>query len=66
MFSGSEMAVDFTVGSVAGNRFRFYVPRAQYVKVEDEERDGLQLAKCSFSLNGSLDPGDDELAILIL
>ena len=65
MFSGSEMAVDFTVGSVAGNRFRFYIPRAQYVKVEDEERDGLQLAKCSFSLNGSLDPGDDELAILI-
>ena len=66
MFSGSEMAVDFTVGSVAGNKFRFYIPRAQYVKVEDEERDGLQLAKCSFSLNGSLDPGDDELAILIL
>jgi hypothetical protein len=66
MFSGQEMTVDFTVGSVAGNKFRFYIPRAQYVKVEDEERDGLQLAKCSFSLNGSMDPGDDELAILVL
>ncbi|MDP3786122.1 MAG: hypothetical protein Q8R05_00985 [Candidatus Omnitrophota bacterium] len=66
MFSGSEMIVDFTVGSVAGDKFRFYIPRAQYVKVEDEERDGLQLAKCSFTLNGSLDPGDDELAILVL
>ncbi len=66
MFSGSEMVVDFSAGNQAGNKFRFYIPRAQYVKVEDEERDGLQLAKCSFTLNGSMDPGDDELAILIL
>ncbi len=66
MFSGAEMVVDFSAGNQAGNKFRFYIPRAQYVKVEDEERDGLQLAKCSFTLNGSMDPGDDELAILIL
>lgn len=65
-FQGIEMIVDFTVGSVVGNKFRFYVPRAQYTKVEDEDRDGLQLAKSSFNLNGSLSSGDDELTILAL
>jgi len=65
-FSGAEMVVDFTVGSVAGNKFRFYIPRAQYTKVEDEDRDGLQLAKSAFNLNGSLLYGDDELSILAL
>lgn len=65
-FSGAEMIVDFTVGSVAGNKFRFYIPRAQYTKVEDEDRDGLQLAKSAFNLNGSLLYGDDELSILAL
>jgi hypothetical protein len=63
-FSGAEMVVDFTIGSVAGNKFRFYIPRAQYTKVEDEDRDGLQLAKSAFNLNGSLLYGDDELTIL--
>jgi hypothetical protein len=65
-FSGAEMIVDFTVGSVAGNKFRFYIPRAQYTKIEDEDRDGLQLAKSAFNLNGSLLYGDDELSILAL
>ncbi len=44
----------------------FYIPRAQYTKVEDEDRDGLQLAKSSFNLNGSPSFGDDELTILAL
>jgi len=65
-FSGAEMVVDFIVGSVAGNKFRFYIPKAQYTKVEDEDRDGLQLAKSAFSLNGSVTPGDDEFCILAL
>jgi hypothetical protein len=65
-FSGTEMIVDFTVGSVLGNKFRFYIPRAQYAKIDDEDRDGLQLAKSSFNLNGSLLNGDDELTILAL
>jgi hypothetical protein len=64
-FSGAEMVVDFTIGSVAGNKFRFYIPRAQYTKVDDEDRDGLQLAKSAFSLNGSLLYGDDEISILV-
>ena len=65
-FSGAEMVVDFTVGSVAGNKFRFYIPRAQYTKVEDEDRDGLQIAKSTFNINGSLLYVDDELSILAL
>jgi len=65
-FLGAEMVVDFTIGSVAGNKFRFYIPKAQYTKVEDEDRDGLQLAKSAFSLNGSVTPGDDEFCILAL
>jgi hypothetical protein len=63
-FSGAEMVIDFTIGQTPGNKFRFYVPRAQYTKVDDEDRDGLQLAKSAFSLNGSLLYGDDELSIL--
>lgn len=65
-FSGADMVVDFTVGTASGNKFRFYIPGAQYTKVEDEDRDGLQLAKSSFNLNGSLAFGDDELTILAL
>lgn len=65
-FSGGEMSVDCSIGSVAGNKFRVYIPRAQYTKIEDEDRDGLQIAKASFSLNGSVTPGDDEITILAL
>lgn len=63
-FQGVEMIVDCTIGSVAGNKFRIYIPKAQYTKVDDEDRDGLQLAKSSFALNGSVTPGDDEITIL--
>ena len=65
-FSGAEMVVDCTIGSVAGNKFRIYIPKAQYTKVDDEDRDGLQLAKSTFCLNGSVTPGDDEITILAL
>ena len=65
-FSGAEMVIDCTIGSVAGNKFRIYIPKAQYTKVDDEDRDGLQLAKSAFCLNGSVTPGDDEITILAL
>lgn len=65
-FGGTEMIVDCTIGSVAGNKFRIYIPKAQYTKIEDEDRDGLQIAKASFCLNGSVTPGDDEITILAL
>jgi len=65
-FGGTEMILDFQVGSTTGNKFRFYAPKAQYTKVDDEDRDGLQLAKCAFDFNGTVSPGDDELSILAL
>lgn len=65
-FAGTEMIVDCTVGSVTGNKFRIYIPKAQYTKIDDEDRDGLQVAKASFCLNGSATPGDDEITILAL
>lgn len=65
-FSGTEMSVDCAIGSVAGNKFRIYMPRVQYTKIDDEDRDGLQVAKASFALNGTVTPGDDEITILAL
>jgi hypothetical protein len=61
-----EMILNFQVGEVWGNKFWFYAPKVQYTKVADEDRDGIMSARTSFSLNGSLEPGDDELTILSL
>lgn len=63
---GTEAILDFIVGSTTGNKFRFYGPKLQYTKVEDDARDGLQIAKCSFDLNGTVSPGNDELVMLML
>jgi hypothetical protein len=65
-FNNTEMILDFVVGSTTGSKFRFYGPKVQYNKVDDEDRDGLQLAKCTFDFNGTVSPGDDELSILAL
>jgi len=63
-FAGTEMAMDFQIGSVSGNKFRFFAPRAQYTKVSDESRNGNKIAKSEFQLNGLLDPGDVEWALI--
>jgi hypothetical protein len=65
-FSATEMVLDAMLGSTTGNKFRFYGAKAQYMKVDDESREGLQLAKTQFCLNGSLENGDDEMVILAL
>lgn len=65
-FNGDEMILNFQVGEVSGNKFWFYAPKIQYSKVADEDREGIATAKSSFSLNGTLEPGDDELTILCL
>ena len=64
--SRTEMLLDFVLGSESGNKFRFYAPRVQYSKVADEDREGIATARTGFSLNGSLEPGDDEISILCL
>ena len=65
-FANNEMVLDFQLGSISGNKFRFYAPKAQYSKVADEDRDGIATARTGFSLNGTVEPGDDELTILCL
>ncbi len=65
-FNATEMVLDTAWGTVSGNKFRFFAPRVQYTKVEDESRDGIAVAKGSFDLNGSLLPGNDEWALLCL
>lgn len=65
-FNGDEMILNFQVGEVSGNKFWFYAPKIQYSKVADEDREGIASARASFSLNGTLEPGDDELTILCL
>jgi len=65
-FGNTPMAVDLAYGETEGNKFRFYAPGIIYNKVDDGDRDGIQLAQTSFDLTGSMEPGDDELAILLL
>ncbi|MCX5711767.1 MAG: phage tail tube protein [Candidatus Omnitrophica bacterium] len=58
-FANTEAILSFIVGATTGNKFRFYAPRLQITKLEDDERDGIQLLKVSFDLNGSIDGEDD-------
>jgi hypothetical protein len=64
--NGDEMVLNFQVGDASGNKFWFYAPKVQYSKIADEDREGIASARASFSLNGTLEPGDDELTILYL
>ena len=65
-FSNTPMVLDLAYGETDGNKFRFYAPSIVYNKVDDGDRDGIQLAQTSFDLTGSMEPGDDELALLLL
>lgn len=65
-FNNIPMTLDLAYGDTAGNKFRIYAPGIVYNKIDDSDRDGIQLAQTSFDLTGSMEPGDDELAILLL
>jgi hypothetical protein len=65
-FDNAEMVLDFVVGSASGNKFRFYAPRVQYNKVDDEDKEGIAIARTSFDLNGILNQPNSELCILAL
>lgn len=65
-FSNTPMVIDMAYGSVDGNKIRVYAPSIIYNKVDDADRDGIQLAQTAFDVTGSMEPGDDELAILLL
>ncbi|MCD6459405.1 hypothetical protein J7L67_01905 [bacterium] len=64
--NNTEVVIDFTVGNTTGNMFRIYVPRAQYNGLSKSDRDGIRVADLTFSCNGSMSPGDDELTLLQL
>lgn len=65
-FANTPMELNLEYGSVAGNKFRIHAPKIVYNKIDDGDRDGIQLAQTSFDLTGSMEPGDDELSILLL
>ena len=65
-FSNTPMVLDLAYGTVDGNKFRIYAPKIIYNKIDDADRDGIQLAQTAFDVTGSMEPGDDELAILLL
>jgi hypothetical protein len=65
-FNNIPMVLDLAYGDTEGNKFRFYAPSIVYNKIDDGDRDGIQLAQTSFDLTGSMEPGDDELSILLL
>ena len=61
-----KIPLDFSYGTADGNKFRFYCPAIQYTKVEDADKEGIQIAQVSFDLTGSFSPGDDEYCLLCL
>ncbi|MFA4905043.1 MAG: phage tail tube protein [Candidatus Margulisiibacteriota bacterium] len=65
-FAATPMELNLEFGSTEGNKFRIFAPKIVYNKVDDGNRDGIQLAQTSFDLTGSIEPGDDELSILLL
>ena len=65
-FSNTPMVLDLEYGVDTGNKFRVFAPKIVYNKVDDADRDGIQLANTSFDVTGSIEPGDDELSILLL
>ena len=65
-FNNTTIAMDLEYGETEGNKFRFYMPSIEYNKIDDGDRDGIQLAQVGFDITGSIDPGDDEIAILLL
>lgn len=64
--SATPMELNLEFGSMEGNKFRIFAPKIVYSKVDDANRDGIQLAQTTFDLTGSIEPGDDELSILLL
>ncbi|MFA5156437.1 MAG: phage tail tube protein [Candidatus Omnitrophota bacterium] len=64
--NNAKLPFDFSYGTAEGNKFRFYCPAIQYTKVEDADKEGIQIAQVAFDLTGSFSPGDDEYCILCL
>ncbi len=64
--ANTEVELNFILGATTGNKFRFYAPKLQYTKIEDDDASGRQLITVSYCLNGTLGLKDSEFAILCL
>lgn len=62
--AATQRKLDFTLGSSAGNRLRFYAPAFQVLEVDDAERDRLALNQVRAQLNENFSGLEDELFIL--
>lgn len=64
--ANTQIKVDFQIGSTAGNVMRFYIPKAVITDMQDEEADGIDMVRITFSLTANVSEGDDEISILHL
>lgn len=64
LYDGDEGYMEFDVGSVAGNRFKFIVPAIQYDAVSDDDLEGRAIAGLTLSLNEDNLDQQDEIEIL--
>lgn len=62
--AATERALDFTLGSAAGNRFRVHAPKMQVSDIDDGDRDSLALNQVTGQLNENFAGLEDEVFIL--
>lgn len=66
MYGEIELPVNFALGSVTGNKYRFFAPKFQITRIENVDKDGIRCIKCSGPLNTILNLDDIEFALLQL
>lgn len=57
--AGTEIILDFTLGTETGNKFRHYFSRVQITDIDKADKEGLVNVTIQFQANGSLDKDDD-------
>lgn len=63
--AGTTLALDLTIGSTEGNRFRIIAPQAQITAVAEGSREGISVYQVDLELNGGTSWQDKEVAILV-
>lgn len=61
LVSGTELALNYVLGSVAGNQITIAGPKAQIQAIPEGDRDGIITHEMEYKLNGNV--GDDELSL---
>lgn len=65
LHAATEFVLDVTLGTVLGNKFRFYMPKAQFTDFDKSEKDGMLTLSLPFQANASMDK-DNDLVIVQL